>query len=288
MAIAQKAADGATGDHRGHIGAERFIVDAQAGLALVGGTRLYRQGVGLVAGDQRLATAQVDVVVAVTLLHRYTDQLVELAHGFAACVQQAVGRVAGAAGRGDLLVVFGDAAGELVDLPRQRIKLGVDHLVLLAQLGGHRIEAVAQGLRLGQQQLPRGDITGLGRCGLQGREECGKDRADTGVAVGQQLVDAGDLVLEGDRVGLQRGGGLQLVVQVGTIDAAHIRQRGTGPQEPRTDIVRRARCLNRLLPRIATGSGVGDVVTGYRQCRLAGAQATQADGNQARHDLVLL
>ncbi|MCY1416280.1 hypothetical protein D9M71_317840 [compost metagenome] len=287
-AVAQHAANLTTGDHRGHVGAEVLVIDLHAVLGLVGGAGADRKAVGLVAGDQRLAGTQVDVVVAVTLLHGNADQLVERTHRFVAGIEQAVGAGAGSRQLADLLVELGNAGGQLIDLACEGGQLRVDAVVLLLHLRGNRIEPIAQRLRLGQQQLARGHVAGAGRSGLQGREERGQHRADARGAVGQQFVDRGNLIHIGGGIGVERCRRLQLVVQVAVVDAAHVGQGGAGTEEAHADILQRPGRGHRLLTGIPRGRNVGDVVTGDRQSRLAGVQPTQPDRDQIRHGSTLI
>ena len=160
VAVTQQAADLAATDHRGHIRTRLLEVDLDAVLAFIDLARHRRNRVRGAALHQRLAGTQGNIVDVVVFLNRHPDQLVEAAHGFVTRIQQVVRRIARRGGLGDLLVQRSNGGRVLVDHRGEGVQLAVDALVLLVELGRNRVEAVAQGLRTGQQQLPRGHITG--------------------------------------------------------------------------------------------------------------------------------
>ena len=153
VTVTNQAADLAAADHRGDVRAGRRVVDLNRVLALVGFTRHSRKRVGGVAQHQGLTGAEGDVVHVVVLLHRHADQLVERAHGFIARIHQVVRGVAPARRLGDLLVQRSNGRCVLVDHGGQGFQLAVHALVLLVELAGNRVEPVAQGLGVAQQQV---------------------------------------------------------------------------------------------------------------------------------------
>lgn len=157
----------------------------------------------------------------------------------------------------------------MVDLAGDCLHLAVDAFFLLVQLGGNRVEAIAQGLGNGQYQLARGVVAGVGRRRLQCGEEAVQGRTDTGGLIGQQLVHRTDLVQISLGVEVQRRGGLQLGVKKLVIHPAHIRQRGAGADKDPADPGHAVGRLHGLLTRVSRGLGVGNVVTQGRKRSLS-------------------
>ena len=171
----------------------------------------------------------------------------------------------------------------LVDHRGEGVQLAVDALVLLVELGRNGVEAVAQGLRTGQQQLPRGHITGRRGGSLQRAEKAAQGRRYARVFIRQQFVDRADLVEISLGIAIERGGGLQLGVEVGVVHAAHVGQGGAGADKHPAHLLRRGAALDDLLTRIARGIGVGNVVADCRQCALTGVEPRHPDVDQTRH-----
>ena len=270
LAITQQAADGATADHRADVHGLPAGGQHHRVLALVVLARHRRQLVRHTVRDQGLPGTQGDIEMAVRLSDLDPYQFVERTHRFVACIQQ-VRRLAVALAFGleDLLVEGGNRGGQLIDLAGDGLQLAVDAFFLFVQFGRNRVEAVAQSLGNGQDQLARGVVAGVGRRRLQRGEEAVQGRTDTGGLVGQQLVHRTDLVQVGLGIKIQRRGGLQLGIEELVIHPAYIRQRSAGADEHPTGRGHAIGGLHGLLTRVSRGLGVGNVVTQGRKRSLS-------------------
>ncbi|MCY1406568.1 hypothetical protein D9M71_218380 [compost metagenome] len=283
VSVAYQPPHGTTGHCGGDIDRGLATVELNAHACRVGPAGDNVQRVGGVAHDQRLAVAQVDVVATLALDHLRADQLGELAHGLVAGIEQVVGGTVAGGLLGDLLVELGNGGRQLIDLLGHDREVVVDAVVLFLELAGNRVEAIAQGLRAGNEQLP-GSIFGRPRRHpLQGREEALQRTGDTGAAVAEQLVDLGNLVQEGGGVAVQGGTGLQLAIEKSVVDPAHVGQGGTGTDEHLAILQRGLGALDILLARVAGDVGIGNVVARGVQARLARPQSRHPDVDQTRH-----
>ncbi len=269
--------------------AELAVVDGdRAGRALVAHRQLRRivlrchrrQLVALVALHQRLAVADVDVVLAVAGLHHAgLDRLIERLHQLVALVAQVIGGLAAARGfgLGDLVVERGDLLGGAVDAVDLRLHLGVDLVRQGRHLPRDRVEAGLQGARRAQEDLAG---TGAGRIGGQavgGIEEAGQRRAQAAVAVRQVGVEARDQAVE--LVGGAAGGlaALHLGGQELIVDALDGRDVDALAEVASPGGHRDVFGLHRFLARIAGRTRVGDVVAGHLQIDIGDPQTGRAN-----------
>ncbi|MNY11136.1 hypothetical protein D3C86_1441480 [compost metagenome] len=146
-----------------------------------------------------------------------------------------------------MLVQPGNRRRQLIDLVSYRGQLTVDAFVLLLHLRRQGVEAVAQRLRIGQQQLPPGGVARRPGRRLHRGKETAQYRADPGGLVGEQLVQRAYLLEVGVGIVIQRGAGLQLVIEISVIDPTHIGQGRTATDKHATAQVRGITALNGLL-----------------------------------------
>ena len=237
---------------------------------------------GTGAHHQRVAASRVDIDDAAVLNHRIAAGIAHQLRDQLVAAVEHVRRHAGG--------VFADDAVDLRHFRCQPVDLGgagdqavVDLVAQRFHLRGHALEAADQRVGAVQHAAAVGGAGSVGRQAVDRIEEVGPHAGQVGGAVREQGIDAVGpcrklLQARQFTTAVEQPRDRQLVG-----DAAHVGDHRAVADPGVTGVGGRARGEIHLLPAVALGLDVGDVVAGSRQCTLEGEQGVGTGGQNAGH-----
>ena len=183
---------------------------------------------------------------------------------------------------GDLLVGLRDVLRQLVDAGDRVAQVFVDTLLHRLDLLRRRVEARRRLAGARQHHLPRRAVAGMAGDVDHRVEELVGGVAHALLAERERALELLQVV-EPRLVGLrQRPAALHLLGQELVVGAADGRHLDALAVVARAGVLRPRRVQLRLLARIALDVGIGDVVAGDLQLRIAGLHRPRADHHQRR------
>ncbi|MCG2599531.1 MAG: hypothetical protein KBO59_18700 [Achromobacter sp.] len=180
-----------------------------------------------------------------------------------------------------LFVDAGKVAVDLVDGGRD-LRVQAQALVLHFLVG--RADLGGQAVGLAQQVLARGRIGRLAGHGIHAGEEVRQARGDAHGAVGEQVVDLGDLVELGLQLGAAALRADQLLVQEAVVAAHHGVHLDAAADEAIAGRLGAGGRDHDALTVVTDRGGIVDVVAGGRQARLGRVQPAQCQFVQIHAD----